>query len=326
MAPHSSQQKIAAHPSTQVSQSVGVRAGRALRKNGTWLLMTVPALLFLLVFSYLPMVGIIIAFKNYRFNLGIFGSPWIGLKNFEFLFSTRDAWRITSNTLSLNATFITTTLVGGLAVAFLMNAIRQRKLLRIYQSALLFPYVLSWVVVGYFAFAILNANNGWLNSLLAGFGVAPIRWFGEPKYWPTILTVTKLWKDIGFASIIYLAGMVAINPEYYEAGRIDGANSWQLARSITLPLLWPLIIINLLLAVGSIFYADFGLFYFVTRDSDQLYATTDVIDTYVFRALRQSSNLGMAAAVGVYQSLVGFVLVLVANWLVRRIDRDYSLF
>jgi putative aldouronate transport system permease protein len=302
------------------------RHARQIRKHRTLLVMAAPGLLLLLVFNYLPMPGIIIAFKNFKTNKGILGSDWVGLKNFQFLFGSDTAWRITANTLLLNALFIVTGIVASLVIALLLNEVRVRGLARFYQSAVFFPYFVSWVIVGYFGFALLNSDNGLLNTLLERWGFEGIAWYRSPKYWPFILTATNLWKTAGYWSIIYLAAMYGIGQEYYEAAMIDGASRWQQIRYITLPMLLPLIITNFLLSVGRIFFADFGLFYYVTRDSSMLYKTTDVIDTYVFRALRSVGDYGMAAAAGLYQSFVGFVLVVAANWIVKRLDPEKSLF
>jgi putative aldouronate transport system permease protein len=301
---------------------------RLFTKNGSLLLMTLPGLILLLVFSYLPMFGVIVAFKDFKAVKGIFDSDWIGFKNFEFLFGTSDAWRITFNTLFLNALFIVTSTLGAIAVALLLNEVRERtkKLTNFYQSALLLPHFISYVIVGYFVFAFLNTDSGLVNKTLAGFGVDSISWYSSPQYWPAILTSVNLWKNVGFNSIIYLSGILAINPEYFEAARIDGATKWKQTTRITIPLITPLIIITTLLAIGRIFYADFGLFFQVTRDNGLLYPTTDVLDTYVYRALRVSGDVGMAAAAGLYQAVVGFVLVVAANWVVRRIDSDKALF
>jgi putative aldouronate transport system permease protein len=314
------------HVRPQGWRTAADRHWRLLRKNRTLLLMAAPGLLLLIVFNYLPMPGIIIAFKNFKTNKGILGSDWVGLKNFEFLFGTDIAWRITTNTLLLNSLFIVTGIAASLALALLLNEVRVRALARFYQSAVFFPYFVSWVIVGYFGFALLNADNGLLNSLLGRWGLPAVAWYQEPVYWPIILAVTNLWKTAGYWSIIYLAAMYAIGQEYYEAAMIDGASRWQQIVSITLPMLLPLIITNFLLSVGRIFFADFGLFYYVTRDSSMLYPTTDVIDTYVFRALRSMGDFGMAAAAGLYQSFVGFVLVVLANWTVKRMDPEKSLF
>jgi putative aldouronate transport system permease protein len=296
------------------------------RKNGTLLLMAAPGILLLFIFAYLPMGGLVIAFKNFRADQGIWGSAWAGLDNFRFLFSTSDAWRITFNTLFLNAAFIVTTVVGALVVALLLNEVQHTVRARFYQSALFFPYFLSWVVVGYIGFAFLSTDGGFINTILMGLGGKPIAWYSQPNAWVIIITIVNLWKNVGFWSIVYLAGILAISPEFYEAAKIDGAGKWQQTRYITLPLLTPLIVINVLLSIGRIFYADFGLFFNVTRDSSLLYPTMDVIDTYVYRALRSLGDVGMASAAGFYQSVVGFVLVLIANRIVKRYDPEKALF
>jgi putative aldouronate transport system permease protein len=273
------------------------------------------------------MPGLLLAFKNYRAADGIWGSQWVGFKNFEFLFSTGDAWRIIFNTIFLNSLFLCFTIVlGSLAVAILLHEIYDHYVTRFYQSILFFPHFISFVIVGYFAFAFLNADNGLVNGLLSSWGMQPINWYGEAKYWPAILVFISMWKGIGYFAIIYLAGMLAINPEFYEAARIDGASKWQEIRFIMLPLIRPLVIINVLLAVGRIFYANFDFLYNVTRDASLLLPTVDVIDTYVFRSLTAVGNYNLASAAGFFQATVGFVLVLFANWLVRRFDTDQALF
>jgi putative aldouronate transport system permease protein len=299
---------------------------RTLRKNAPFLLMLAPGLILVLLFAYLPMFGIVIAFKNYRAVDGILGSAWIGLKNFEFLFRSPVLERITRNTLTLNALFIVTGTIGSIVLALMLNEIRSRIAIKAYQTVLFFPFFISWVIVGYFSFALLNADTGLVNGMLKTFGLKPITWYSSPQYWPTILTLTKLWKGVGYGSVIYLAAMLAINHEYYEAAMLDGASKLQQIRYITLPFLVPIMVITTLLAIGGIFTADFGMFFYVTRDSTLLYPTTDVIDTYVVRALRVNADIGMASATGLYQSFVGFVLVLFSNWLVKRIDPDRSLF
>lgn len=301
---------------------------RWLRQNGALSLMALPGLALIFVFSYLPMFGIIIAFKNYRPSRGVFGSPWVGMKNFDFLFGSEAAWRITTNTLLLNGLFILTSTIAALALAILINEVRLRSttLSNFYQSAFLLPHFISYVVVGLLAFAFLSADNGFINKTLISLGLQPVSWYQTPEYWPAVLTTVNLWKHTGFSSLIYLAGLLALSPEYYEAAELDGANKWQQITKITLPLLLPLIVITTLLAIGRIFYADFGLFYHVTRNSSMLYPTTDVIDTYVFRALRETGDVGQAAAAGFFQSFVGFLLVIGANWFVRRVEPDRALF
>jgi len=299
---------------------------RSWDANFNLLLMALPGILLLFVFAYLPMFGIVIAFKNYRFADGILGSAWVGFENFRFLFGTDTALRITRNTLGMNAIFIATTTVGALSVAMLMNEVYQSRMSKYYQTMLFFPYFISWVIASYFVFAFLNGEGGLANQTIRAFGGTPPSWYRSPQYWPLILTLANIWNSIGFSSIVYLAGILGISPELFEAAKIDGAGKLQQIRYITMPLLYPLIIILVLLAIGRIFHADFGLFFFVPRDTPMLYSTTDVIDTFVYRSLVQLGNISMAAAAGFYQSTVGFLLVISANWIVRKINRDYSLF
>jgi putative aldouronate transport system permease protein len=301
-------------------------SARDLNTNLNLLLMALPGIILLFVFAYLPMFGIIVAFKNYRFNEGILGSAWVGFENFRFLFGTDAAWRITRNTIVMNAIFITVNTTTSLFIAILLNEVYRSRMVKYYQTLLFFPYFISWVVASYFVFGILNASNGLLNQILINFGLDPVIWYRVPEYWPAILTVANLWNGVGFGSIIYLAGILGISPELYEAAKIDGANKWQQIRFITLPMLLPLIIILTLLAIGKIFNADFGLFYFLPRNTPMLYSTTDVIDTFVYRSLVELGNISMVAAAGFYQSIVGFILVIGANWMVRRYNADYSLF
>jgi putative aldouronate transport system permease protein len=299
---------------------------RNLQTNMTLSLMALPGVIMLLVFAYLPMVGLVIAFKDYRFADGLWGSAWVGFDNFRFLFGTDTAWRITRNTLLMNSLFIVTGTVVSLIIALLMNEVYTSWLSKYYQTMLFFPYFISWVIVSYFVFGFLNGETGIANQVLLALGLDKIEWYREPAYWPAILTAANLWNGVGFGSIVYLAGMLGIDTSYYEAAKIDGANKLQQIRFITLPLIMPLIIILILLSIGRIFNADFGLFFFVPRDNPMLYSSTDVIDTFVYRSLVQLGDISMAAAAGFYQSVVGFVLVVLANWLVRRINPDNSLF
>jgi putative aldouronate transport system permease protein len=289
-------------------------------------MMALPGVIMLFVFAYLPMVGLVIAFKDYKFADGIWGSAWVGLDNFRFLFGTDQAWRITRNTLLMNSIFIITGTVASLTIAILMNEIYTSKMSKYYQTMLFFPHFISWIIVSYFVFGFLNGDTGLVNKFLKLFGVDTIAWYRAPEYWPAILTAANLWNGVGFGSIVYLAGILGIDTQLFEAAKIDGATKWQQIRYIMLPMLLPLIIILVLLSIGRIFNADFGLFFFVPRDTPMLYSTTDVIDTFVYRSLVELGDISMAAAAGFYQSFVGFVLVVAANWIVRRINQDYSLF
>ena len=300
------------------------------RTNVALLLMAAPGVIVLLVMAYLPMIGVLIAFKDFLPFEGFFGSAWVGLQNFQFLFSTDESRVITYNTLFMNSLFIIFGTLAALAIALMLNQVRDKSRFRIlpkiYQSVIFFPYLISYVLVSYFVYALLNYDDGTLNHLLTALHLPAIDWFASPQYWPVILTLVYLWKNVGFTTVIYLAGMVAISPEYYEASQLDGASIWQQVRYITLPLIKPLIILTILLAIGRIFYADFGLFFQVTYNRSALYPTTDVIDTYVYRALITLDNVGMSSAAGLYQSAVGFVLIITANWFVRRIDPDQAAF
>lgn len=307
-------------------QNVVIGDDRTFRSNLSLMAMSAPGVLFLLVFAYLPMIGLVIAFKDYRFADGILGSAWVGLDNFRFLFGTDIAVRITRNTLLMNSLFIIVNTTGGLAVALLLNEVYHSRASKYYQTMLFFPFFISWVIVSYFVFGFLNANNGLINQSLEILGLDRVVWYRSPEFWPLILTVVNFWKGVGFSSIIYLAAIIAIPNSFYEAAKIDGSNKWQQIRYITLPLIRPVVIILVLLSIGHIFNADFGLFFFVPRDTPMLYPTTDVIDTFVYRSLIELGDISMAAASGFYQSIVGLVMVVLANWTVRRINPDEALF
>ncbi|MEW9702935.1 ABC transporter permease [Paenibacillus sp. SI8] len=296
------------------------------RYKALWL-MALPGVIYMLINNYLPMFGTIIAFKNINYAKGIWKSDWVGFKNFEYLFSTTDAFVITRNTLLYNAVFILITLICSVSLAIILNEVRKQLAKKFYQSALLLPYFLSAVIVAYLVYSLLSSEYGFLNKIvLPFFGVDPVAWYNEPKYWPYILVIVNTWKGVGYSCVIYIAAIVGIDSEYYEAAVIDGASKWQQIRHITVPLLMPVIITMVLLSIGRIFYADFGLFYQVPLDSGMLLPVTNVIDTYVYRGLLQLGDLGMSSAAGLYQSLVGFILVLVSNAIVRKFNRDQALF
>jgi putative aldouronate transport system permease protein len=295
--------------------------GHIFRRNLTWLLMSLPALLWIFIFKYLTLVGVWVAFTDYRVRRGIFGSEFVGLRNFEFLFATDTAVRATVNTVVLNVLFIVGGTVMALFLAWLLFEVYTSRLTRYYQTLLLLPRFISWVVVAYFVYALLATDNGLINGLLRAAGLAPVNWYASPQYWPWILLLVSLWSGMGIGSLIYLSGMLAIDPQLFEAARIDGAGKWQQFRSVVFPMILPLVVINLLLSMAYIMNADFGLFYQVTRNQPLLYPTTDVLDTYIYRSLIVTKNVSMAAAAQFYQSIVGFVLVITFNWVVRRIER-----
>jgi putative aldouronate transport system permease protein len=302
-----------------------------IMKNKIMLFMVLPGALWFLFFSYLPMIGTVIAFKEYRFSrhgfwASVINSKWVGLDNFKFLFTTNDAYIITRNTLLYNGAFIILGLILSVGMAIVLSEIVNKKLAKIYQTGMFLPYFLSWVVVGYFAFSFLSSERGMLNQILDYFGVDSIQWYGEKAYWPFILIFVYLWKAVGYNSVVYLAAIMGIDKSLYEAAMIDGASKFQQIRNITLPLLNPIITIMTLLAIGKIFYADFGLFYQVPRNSGTLYSVTNVIDTYVYQGLKSMGEIGMSTAAGLYQSVVGFVLVMTSNYIVRKYNKDSALF
>ncbi|MEK3910210.1 sugar ABC transporter permease [Paenibacillus sp. FSL H7-0331] len=303
------------------------RTWKKLRRYSVLFIMMVPGLLYLFINNYLPMLGIVIAFKDINFTKGILNSDWIGFKNFEFLFKTTDAYIITRNTLLYNISFIIMNLIAAVALAILLNELKNRFLSRFYQSAVLLPYLISTVIIGYLVFALLSGDSGMMNKqILPMLGIKEISWYGETQYWPYILTIVSVWKGAGHLCVIFLAAIVGIDKEYYEAATVDGASRWQQIRSITLPLITPVITIMTLFAIGRIFYSDFGLFYQVPLDAGALSSVTNTIDTYVYRALLTLGDIGMSSAAGVYQSVVGFALVILSNYIVRKINSDNALF
>ncbi|MEQ8198307.1 MAG: ABC transporter permease subunit [Clostridiaceae bacterium] len=291
------------------------------------LMLAVPGLVYLLINNYIPMLGVVIAFKNQDLSKGLFGGKWIGLKNFEFLFKTKDGWIMTRNTILYNLVFIVLGTICAIIVAILMIELTKKVLGKFYQNALILPSVISMVIVSYIAFGFLNSDSGFINkTILNAFNINGVSWYSEPKYWPVILVVVYLWKTTGYASIVYMASIAGIDKSIYEAAKIDGAGKLSQIKNITLPMLKPTIIIMVLMAVGRIMSSDFGLFYQVPMNSGALYSTTQTVDTYVYRAMMQLNDTGMAAASGLYQSVIGLALVLFANQVVRKIDKSNSLF
>lgn len=296
-----------------------------IKYRALFLMLLFPVLV-LIFNNYIPMFGIIVAFKNYNFVDGILGSPWEGIGNFKYLFQTEDAWVATRNTLLYNALFIVLNTVIAIFLAIALNELRNRKLAKFFQSSLLFPYFLSFVVVSYLVYAFLG-GYGYINkAILEPLGYSEVSWYTEFKYWTVILPLVNLWKNIGYSMVVYLAAIVGIDQEYYEAAVIDGASKWQQILRITIPLMTPVIIVIVILQIGRIFNADFGLFYQVPLNTGALYPTTNVIDTFVYRSLLVSGNVGMSAAAGLYQAMVGIVLVLLTNWIVRKVSKENALF
>lgn len=296
-----------------------------------YLAMVIPGVIWSVLFFYIPVFGNVIAFKDFRFHpdgflASIFHSEWVGFDNFKFLFATKDAYLITRNTILYNAAFIIFGLIAAVTLAIVMSMLRSAERIKRFQTMMLFPHFLSWVIISFFVYSFLSPDKGVINSIIVRFGADPINWYNAPKYWPFILLFIGVWKGIGYNSVVYFAAIMGIDPTYYEAAIVDGANKWQQIRHVTIPQLLPLISILMILAVGNIFRADFGLFYQVPRGSGALYNVTMVLDTYVYQGLKVSGDLGMSTAAGLYQSSVGTALLLTTNAIVRKLDPESALF
>ncbi len=289
-------------------------------------IMFAPGAAYLIINNYMPMYGMQLAFKQFSYQKGINGSPWIGLKNFKFLFATSDAMIIIRNTLLYNILWIFIGVVFGVTVAILFNEVRNKLAKKFYQTAILLPYLMSMVIVAYLVYAFLATDTGLINNMLEKLGRDGISWYTESKFWPFILTIVQQWKQIGFGMLLYLSTLLGIDNSYYESAMLDGATKWQQIKSITIPLLRPTIITLTILNIGQIFRSDFGLFYQVPMHQGALYSTTQTIDTYVYYALMENNNLGMSAAASFLQSVVGFVFIMAANTIVRKVDESSAMF
>lgn len=288
--------------------------------------MMLPGFIYLLINNYIPMAGLTIAFKRFDYSKGIWGSEWCGFDNFTYLFKTQDAVNIIRNTIGYNLVFIILGNVLAVAVAIMLNNLRGQMNKKIYQTVILIPYLISMVVVSYIVFGFLSQENGFLNKLIVSMGGDPISWYTISKYWPFILVIVNLWKGFGYSSILYYATVIGIDSSLYEAATVDGANKWKQIWHITLPGLKGTIITMVLLNLGRMFYTDFGLFYQVPMRSGLISSVTDTIDVFVYKGLTQLNDVGRASAAGFLQSVLGFVLVLTANYIVRKIDEDNALF
>ncbi len=298
-----------------------------------WQLYSICALpiLYVFLFKYVPMGGVLIAFKDYKFNLGIFKSPWIGFSNFEFFFKSDVFVQLIRNTLFNNILFIVFGIISAILLAILLFEVKSRNVTKVYQTLLITPNFISWVIASYMVYAILNMNYGYLNQFLGIFGIEAVDWYSKPNAWPAILTITNVWKHVGMDSVVYYASLMGIDNSLFEAAEIDGAGKLRKIWNITIPSLIPLIVILTIMKIGTIFNADFGLFYTVTQDgaNGNLYETTNVIDTYIFRTFRSTTagnSYGLTAAVSLLQSVVGMILVTITNWASKKVDKDLGLF
>ena len=296
-------------------------------KNLPLFMIALPGIVYLLINNYIPMFGIFLAFKNYSLRKGVFGSDWCGLQNFQFLFKTKDAWIMTRNTILYNVAFIIIGTIVAIAIAVMMCELGKKTRVKFFQAALLLPNLLSWVVIGFIAYAFLNADTGFINkTILAGLGLDPVSWYSYTGAWPAIIIIVNLWKNMGYQSIVYMASISGIDKSIYEAAAIDGATKMQQIFRITLPMLKPTVITLTLMSIGRIFYSDFGLFYQIPMQSGIISSVTSTIDTYVYNGLMKLGDVGMSSAASFYQSIVGFILVMFSNWLVKKRNMEGSLF
>jgi putative aldouronate transport system permease protein len=289
-------------------------------------LLLLPAAVYTFIYGYCSYPYIIIAFKRFNYRLGVFGSPFNGLRNFSFFFKSNAAVTVIGNTLKLNLLFLVFTTFFSVVLAIMLNEIRSRIYKRVTQSIMLFPHYLSWVVVGYMIYGFFSMEYGIFNKVIEYFGGAPVNWFAQASVWPAILVFMRIWKGAGMSAVIYLAAITGIDGEIYEAAEIDGASRWQQIMMLTVPLLMPTVCILTLLSIGRIMYGDFGMIYAIVGDNGILYPTTDIIDTYIFRALRQTGDPSQAMAISLFQSAIGFIMVYGSNKIVARLFPDGALY
>ncbi len=310
----------------RVNKSVFTAGLSRLWKYKALLIMMLPLVIVQILNGYLPLFGLTIAFKNVDYSKGLFGSDWVGFQNFKFLFASSDIWHILGNTIVYNLIFIFLGMAMSVALAIMLNEIRSRFMAKMYQTFLILPYFLSMVVVSYIVYAFLSPQHGFVTKLMEMAGLPEKDWYSSPNDWRILLVVIKMWSSVGYNSIIYLAALAGMDTTVFEAGMMDGATKGQQIRYITLPMMSSVIIITLILSLGNIIKGDFGLFYQVPMNSPQLYPATDVIDTYVYRSLTQLGDIGMSSAVGFLQSVVGCLLVVLSNWVVKLVDSENAIF
>lgn len=313
------------------TSSLSVRKRRFTRDDMELTCLALPTFLWFVAFSFLPMAGVLVAFKDFRISPGgfinsFFKSEWVGFKNFEFLFSTNEAFIILRNTILYNLTFMILDVVVPVAFALMLNELLNKRGAKAYQTILFLPFFLSWVVVGSFLYAFLSPDKGLVNNFLEAIGKTGINWYNTTEPWPGIIIFIRVWKEMGYGTVIYLASLTALDRTYYEAAVIDGASKGQQIKAITLPLLKPIIVVMMIMATGKIFTSSFGLFYQIPRDAGALYSVTNVIDTYVYHAMTGMGEIGMSAAAALFQSIMGMLMLLGSNWLVSKYDNENALF
>ncbi len=297
----------------------------ARKESAEMTLLALPGILLLLIFNYIPMIGIITAFKNYKAIKGMFDSDWYGLQNFEFFFTSQDAVRTIRNTVGYGVLFLTVGLCCSVGLALLFYSLKSRQALKVYNTVMIMPKFLSIVIIAYMAYTLLSPTFGLLNSFLKAIGAEPVKWYSEPKYWPFIILIVQVWRTVGMASIIYYASLMGVDEGLLEAARLDGANKLQEIWHILIPHLIPTMVVQTILNMGQIFSGDFGLFYQVPRNQGPLYSTTDIINTYTYRALKDG-QMGKSTAIGLFQSLAGLIMVCSTNAIVRKVSPDNKMF
>ena len=293
--------------------------------------MALPGFVWFIFFFYIPVFANVVAFKDFHispdgFLASLRQSPWVGFDNFKFLFASSDAWLITRNTIVYNVIFLAFNLFFAIAFAIIMSELRSKRMVKVFHTMSLLPYFLSWVVISYSVYAFLSPDKGILNQVLLSFGMDSVNWYADPTWWPLFFVILNVWKSLGYNSIIYYASVMGIDPTYYEAAMVDGATKWQQIKNVTIPQIIPMMSVLLILNIGGIFRADFGLFYTVPRNAGALYNVTSVLDTYIYNGLTATGDIGMTAAAGLYQSVVGSILLLGSNLIVRKLDPDSALF
>lgn len=299
---------------------------KEIKRDKYLFLLILPAVVYVFIFSYLPLPGIVIAFKNYNYTQGIFGSSWVGFKNFEYLFQTGAIYRITINTVLYNLAFTAVDVFLEIVIAVILSELHGVRGKKAIQSMLLLPYFISWVVAGAIVYNLLSTEYGLINTILASHGKEKINFMNTPSYWPGLFIFFHAWKNVGYGSVVYLASITGIDQEIYEAAEIDGANIMQRITKITVPLLKPTVIVLLLLGLGNIIKGDFAMFYNLTGNNALLFKVSDIIDTFVYRSMVQTQNFGMSAAAGLFQSVIGFCIVMTVNGIVRKVQPDHALF
>lgn len=313
------------------NQKIGAKKGvkgffRQVLRHKLLLLMLLPALVYVILFSYLPMFGVVLAFKDFNYRDGILGSPWAGFDNFKFLFVSNKLWPLTRNTLLYNLAFIVFGMFFEVSFAILINELGSKFFKKFSQTLMFLPYFISWVVVAAMVQAFFSYEHGIVNNFIESIGLSRVNIYSNPNVWPFLLVFFRIWKNTGYGSVVYLAAVTGIDPGIYEAAEIDGANVWQRIIHITLPCLKGTMMIMFLLAVGAIFRGDFGLFYQLVGNNGQILGVADILDTFIYRALITSNDIGMSSASGLYQSVLCFVTIITVNGIIKKIDPDYTLF